>query len=48
MIVIDKRKTPNQFGLLPYIADEEDFIPLGNIFEKFIERLYNGTAFEEK
>lgn len=47
MFVIDKRQTPYQFGLLPYIADDNDFIPLGGTFEKFIERLYNGTAFQK-
>jgi len=44
MFVIDKRKQPYQFGLLPYIADDNDFIPLGDTFEKFINRLYNDTA----
>ena len=48
MFVIDKRQTPYQFGLLPYIADDNDFIPLGDTFEKFIERLYNDTAFEKQ
>jgi cell wall assembly regulator SMI1 len=47
MFVIDKRQTPYQFGLLPYIADDSDFIPLGDTFEKFIERLYNHSAFEK-
>ena len=48
MFVIDKRQKPYQFGLLPYIGDDNDFIPLGDTFEKFIERLYNNTAFERK
>lgn len=48
MFVIDKRQTPYQFGLLPFIADDNDFIPLGDTFEKFIERLYNDTAFEKQ
>lgn len=48
MFVIDKRQTPYQFGLLPYIADDNDFIPLGDTFEKFIERLYRDTAFAKK
>jgi hypothetical protein len=47
MFVIDKRQTPYQFGLLPNIADENDFIPLGDTFEKFIQRLYNDTAFDK-
>jgi hypothetical protein len=46
MFVMDKRSTPYQFGLLPYIAEDNDFIPLGGSFEKFIERLYNDTGFE--
>ena len=45
MFVIDKRQNPYQFGLLPNIADDNDFIPLGDTFEKFIEHLYNDTAF---
>ena len=47
MFVIDKRQIPYQFGLLPNIADENDFIPLGDTFEKFIQRLYNDTAFDK-
>ena len=47
MFVIDKRKTPFQFGLLPYIATDNDFIPLSDSFENFIERLYNDTAFDK-
>jgi len=46
MFVIDKRQQPYQFGILPFIADEEDFFPLGDTFEKFILRLYNDTAFD--
>ena len=48
MFVIDKRQTPYQFGLLPFIADDNDFIPLGDTFEKFIERLYDDTAFKKQ
>jgi hypothetical protein len=48
MFVIDKRQTPYQFGLLPYIADDNDFIPLGETLEKFVSRLYSGTAFKKK
>jgi cell wall assembly regulator SMI1 len=47
MFVIDKRQIPYQFGLLPYVADYNDFIPLGDTFEKFIQRLYFGGAFEK-
>lgn len=46
MFVIDKRQAPHQFGLLPNIGNENDFIPLGDTFEKFIQRLYNNTAFD--
>lgn len=45
MFVIDTRQKTYQFGLLPYIADENDFLPLGDTFEKFIQRLYSDTAF---
>ncbi|WP_156522595.1 hypothetical protein [Arachidicoccus ginsenosidimutans] len=48
MFVIDKRNFPYQFGLLPFIANDNDFISLGNTFEKFVERLYNDTAFENQ
>jgi cell wall assembly regulator SMI1 len=46
MLIIDKREKPFQFGLLPSIGDEQDFLPLGDTFEKFIQRLYNDTAFD--
>ena len=46
MFVIDTRKTPFQFGLLPYIGSFEDFIPLGDTFEKFVSRLYDDTVFD--
>ncbi len=47
MFVIDRRQTPFQFGLLPYIANDNDFIPLGDTFEKFIQQLYNDAAFDK-
>ena len=47
MYVIDKRQNPIQFGLLPFIGTDEDFIPLGNTFEQFISRIFNGTAFDK-
>ena len=46
MFVIDARSVPYQFGLLPCIGDMDDFIPLGDTFERFISRLYNDTAFD--
>lgn len=39
MFVIDTRPTPFQFGLLPFIAEDVDFIPLGSTFKQFIESL---------
>jgi hypothetical protein len=47
MFVIDKRQTPYRFGLLPLIADEADFIPLGETFEMLIRRLNDDTAFDK-
>ena len=41
MYVIDKRTNPLQFGLLPFISSDEDFIPLGDTFEEFIKHLYD-------
>jgi hypothetical protein len=46
MFVIDTRQTPFQFGLLPNIGNDNDFIALGDTFEKFIERLYQDRAFD--
>jgi hypothetical protein len=46
MYVIDKRTKPYQFGLLTFIASDDDFIALGDTFEKFLDRLYNDTAFD--
>jgi SMI1/KNR4 family protein SUKH-1 len=46
MIVLDTRSEPFQFGMLPYLGDNEDFIPLGDTFEKFIVRYYNDDVFE--
>ena|SRR5664279_2308214 len=48
MFVIDTRQKPYQFGLLPNIASDNDFIPLGDTFHKFIERLYNDPGFDKK
>lgn len=47
MFVIDTRTNPFQFGLLPFIGSEDDFIPLGNTFEIFISKLYSGTAYDK-
>ena len=40
MYVIDKRSEKLQFGLLPCIGDDNDFILLGDTFEEFIKHLY--------
>lgn len=40
MYVLDKRAETPQFGLLPYIGEETDFIALGPTFEAFIAHLY--------
>jgi len=45
MFVIDKRTNPYTYGLLPFIADDEDFIPLSNDFESFIKRLFDDNMF---
>ena len=45
MFVIDTRHSPNQFGLLPFIGENSDFLPLGNTFEQFIHMLSTGKAF---
>jgi hypothetical protein len=41
MYVLDKRGTNLNFGLLPYISDESDFINLGSTFEDFVRHLYS-------
>lgn len=45
MYIIDKRTSPVQFGLLPFIGDDEDFIPLGSTFEILLKRLNEGSVF---
>jgi len=45
MLVLDTRRQEFEFGLLPNIGDESDFISSGPSFRKFIERLYSGNAF---
>ena len=40
MFIIDKRNKKIQFGILPFIGDENDFIPLGESFEEFVDHLY--------
>lgn len=45
MLILDTRENKFEFGLLPNIGDEKDFISSGPSFEQFIERLYTGMAF---
>ena len=45
MYILDTRFIPMRFGVLEFIADENDFKPLGNSFEQFIKRLYDDTIF---
>lgn len=40
MFVLDKREDQLRFGVMPFIGDDQDFIPLGNTFEEFAKRLY--------
>ena len=46
MYVIDKRAEKFQFGILSYIGDENDFVPLGYSFEEFIKHLYDNDFWE--
>ena len=46
MAVLDTRKKPYQFGLLPYLGVDEDFIALGDTFESFVKSIYNDEIFE--
>jgi hypothetical protein len=46
MAVLDTREQPFQFGLLPYLGEDEDFIPLGETFESFIRAIYNDEVFD--
>ena len=46
MAVLDIREQPYQFGLLPYLGVEEDFIALGDKFESFVKSIYNDEVFE--
>lgn len=45
MYVLDTRFIPMRFGMLGFIADDNDFKPLGNCFDQFIKRLYDDTIF---
>jgi hypothetical protein len=46
MFVLDKRESTLRYGIMPYIGDDEDFIPLGNTFEEFVGHLYNNDFWE--
>lgn len=43
--VLDKRGTNVQFGMLPSVGGERDFIPLGNTFEAFLRKLRQGDFY---
>jgi cell wall assembly regulator SMI1 len=47
MFVMDKRTNPYTYGLLPFIADDDDFIPLSDDFGKFIHRLFEDKVFNK-
>jgi len=46
MAVLDTRDQPFQFGLLPYLGVDDDFIALGETFESFVKSIYNDEIFE--
>lgn len=46
MFVLDKRCPELQFGILPFIAEDIDFIPLGMNYKEFVEHLYNNDFWE--
>ena len=48
MFVLDKRESELQFGVMPFVAEEEDFIPLGKTFEEFARHLYENDFWEYK
>lgn len=41
MFVLDKRGSELQFGVMPFIGEDKDFIPLGKTFDEFVRHLYN-------
>jgi len=46
MVVLDTRKQPFEFGLLPYLGEDDDIIYLGNSFTSFVEAMYNDEVFD--
>ncbi len=48
MFILDKRENQLQFGVIPFIGDEKDFIPLGNTFEEFLGHLYRNDYWSNK
>jgi hypothetical protein len=48
MYVLDKRREKLQFGILPYVGGEDDFIPLGETFEEFVRHLYYNDFWQIK
>ncbi len=48
MFVLDKRGSELQFGVMPFIGEDNDFISLGKTFEEFAGHLYNNDYWENK
>ena len=48
MFILDKRESQLHFGVIPFIGDEEDYIPLGNTFEEFLGHLYRNDYWSDK
>ena len=48
MLVLDKRGPELQFGVMPFIGEDKDFISLGKTFEEFVGHLYNNDYWESE
>ncbi|MFI5406508.1 MAG: SMI1/KNR4 family protein [Nitrososphaerales archaeon] len=48
MFVLDKRGSELQFGVMPFIGEDKDFISLGKTFEEFVGHLYNNDYWESE
>ncbi len=47
MFVLDKRGPELQFGVMPYIGEDKDFIPLGKTFDEFVRHLYKNDYWDD-
>jgi hypothetical protein len=47
LVVLDTRSQPFQFGMVPFLGLDDDFIPLGDTFAGFVERIYNDEVFDD-